>query len=137
MVAGFLGAQAPFPTRCEGLAPLGAKILHCSVRRSCTARCEWFDSSESLGFLGAEAPKQREKDREGRGEGKKKLISTVVSFPPHINTYIPAIYCKINQNRVIGASPLTKTLVITTSSILLAISSSVFVASRINIFISG
>jgi len=27
-----------------------------------------------VGFLGAEAPKQREKDREGRGEGKKKLL---------------------------------------------------------------
>ena len=26
------------------------------------------------GFLGAKAPKQREKDREGRGEGKKKLL---------------------------------------------------------------
>ena len=40
------------------------------------------------GFLGAEAPKQREKDREERGEGKKKLLWTVVSFPPHINTRI-------------------------------------------------
>ena len=40
------------------------------------------------GFLGAQAPKQREKDREGRGEGKKKLLWTVVSFPPHINTRI-------------------------------------------------
>ena len=27
-----------------------------------------------VGFLGAEAPKQREKDRLGRGEGKEKLL---------------------------------------------------------------
>ena len=35
------------------------------------------------GFLGAEAPKRREKDRLGRGEGKEKLLRTVVPFLPH------------------------------------------------------
>ena len=49
------------------------------------------------GFLGAVAPKQREKDREGRGEGKKKLLWTVVSFPPHKSTYNLAIYRKVKQ----------------------------------------
>ena len=45
MVAGFLGAQAPFPARDKGCVPLGTMVASRSVRRSCTARCEWFDSS--------------------------------------------------------------------------------------------
>ena len=38
-------------------------------------------SQQLSGFLGAEAPKQREKDREGRGEGKKKTALNSCVFP--------------------------------------------------------
>ena len=56
------------------------------------------------GSLGAEAPKRREKDRLGCGEGKEKLLRTVVPFLPHKSTYNSAIYCKANK-KGLGAMP--------------------------------
>ena len=60
------------------------------------------------GFLGAEAPKRREKDRLGRGEGKEKLLRTVVPFLPHKSTYNLAIYRKANKKGLRGKAPKTR-----------------------------
>ena len=54
------------------------------------------------GFLGAEAPKRREKDRLGRGEGKEKLLRTVVPFLPHKSIFNLAIYRKVKPCRPLG-----------------------------------
>ena len=53
---GILGGVAPRHPNCFA-------VLQCYIYSKMVA-----------GFLGAEAPKQREKDRLGRGEGKEKLL---------------------------------------------------------------
>ena len=57
------------------------------------------------GFLGAEAPKRREKDRLGRGEGKEELLRTVVPFLPH-KTLLTLQFIAKQIKRVLGAKPL-------------------------------
>ena len=61
--------------------------------------------TKQFGGLGG-LPERREKDRLGCGEGKKKLLRTVVSFLPHKSTFNLAIYIKVKTFGVLGATPL-------------------------------
>jgi len=58
------------------------------------------------GFLGAEAPKRREKDRLGCGEGKEKLLRTVVPFLPHKTLSFLQFIARLNKSGSKGQRPL-------------------------------
>ena len=86
MVAGFLGAQAPFLVRDDGRVPLGSG---CAVRSDQGSRLTRDKTSiqQRLGFLGR-SPKQREKEGMGRREREGKLLWTVVPPVPYKNAFI-------------------------------------------------
>ena len=89
----------------KGFCSLGQKVFARSSGTSPYARSETPEYSKMVaGFLGAEAPKRREKDRLGRGEGKEKLLRTVVPFLPHKSTYNLAIYRKVKPCRPLWTS---------------------------------
>ena len=113
MVAGVLGAQAPFPARDDGRVSLGAKVLHRSMRMVRMPRCErlvspytrgsyrpmrevrivlyeWLvplgtrpQSSKGLGVSGA-CPEQRcGKEGDRKGRGKPLALIKGFSSPLH------------------------------------------------------
>ena len=95
--------------RDSGRVPLGAKVLHCSVRRSCTARCEGLaplgarSSPRSMrmvrferesGGLGGLPPSSARKRVGVIGEGKNHRSERGFVPPPYITQYHP---CNLSQ----------------------------------------